>query len=190
MSIRFLKNYVVRPVQVGAVWPSSPGLCRMMVSHFDWASARHVIEYGPGTGVVTPYILERLHPDARFFAIEQNPDFCQSLRNRIPNLDLAEGSVEHVVDYCRERNFPNVDAIVCGLPWAAFPEALQTRCLDAMAEVLKPGSQFASFAYSQFLFLPAAKRFRRKLNDYFSEVKVSPVVWRNLPPAIVYQCRV
>ena len=28
---------------------------------------------------------------------------------------------------------------------------------------------------------------RAELHDYFQQVEVSPVVWRNLPPALVYR---
>ncbi len=189
MSLTFLKNYFNLPTQVGAVWPSSQGLCKMLVDGFDWDTVRYAVEYGPGTGVVTPHILKSLHAEGKFFAVERNPEFCKSLRERFPNLDLAEGSVENVVEYCKQRDFPRIDAVICGLPWAAFPEPLQISCMDALMEVLPPGGQFASFAYTHFLFLPAAKRFRRRLDYYFSEVVISPTVWKNLPPALVYRCR-
>jgi phospholipid N-methyltransferase len=37
--------------------------------------------------------------------------------------------------------------------------------------------------------LPSARRFRRKLRDYFNEVRIDRTVWVNVPPAFVYQCR-
>jgi phospholipid N-methyltransferase len=189
MSLTFLKNYVTRPGEVGACWPSSPQLCRQMVAGLDWDSARYVAEYGPGTGAFVPSVQDRLHADAKYFAIEKNPVFCQILRKKFPELDLCEGSVEDVVQYCRARNFPHLDLVISGLPWAAFPESLQNRCMDALVEILKPGGGFSTFAYAQFLFLPAAKRFRKRLDHYFSSVKVTRTIWRNLPPAIVYHCR-
>ena len=58
-----------------------------------------------------------------------------------------------------------------------------------MLEVLRPGGQFATFAYVPGQALPAAHRLRRKLREVFSEVTTSRVVWRNTPPAFVYRCR-
>jgi phospholipid N-methyltransferase len=81
-----------------------------------------------------------------------------------------------------------LDAVVSGLPWASFPESLQIEILDSMMQVLRPGGQFATFAYLQGLLLPAAKRFRKQLDKYFSKIELSPTVWRNLPPAFVYRC--
>jgi phosphatidylethanolamine/phosphatidyl-N-methylethanolamine N-methyltransferase len=37
--------------------------------------------------------------------------------------------------------------------------------------------------------LKSAQRFREVLKQRFGSVSVSPVVWRNLPPAIFYSCR-
>lgn len=189
MSLKFLKSYLTKPREVGAVWPSSPQLCEGLVSGLDWSNANYVAEYGPGTGVVTPFIQGRLNPNASFLAVEKNSEFCQLLRQRYPQLDLVEGSVERIVEFCRERNFPQLDIVICGLPWASFPESLQDRCLDALFEVLKPGGEFSTFAYTQLLFLPAARRFRKRLSKYFSEVKTTRTFWRNVPPALVYQCR-
>jgi phospholipid N-methyltransferase len=36
--------------------------------------------------------------------------------------------------------------------------------------------------------MPAVRRFRRMLPDYFSRVTRSRHVWRNLPPAFVIRC--
>jgi phosphatidylethanolamine/phosphatidyl-N-methylethanolamine N-methyltransferase len=188
MSRMFLRNYLSRPTQVGAVWPSSRHLSKMIVDGFDWENIRYAVEYGPGTGVVTPFILQALHREAKFFAIERNPEFCDLLRKKFPALDLAEDSVENVIELCRQRNFPRVDAIVSGLPWATFNSKLQESCLDAMMQVLPPGGRFATFAYWNGMLLPAAQQFKKRLRKYFSEVKLSPTVWRNVPPAFVYRC--
>ena len=58
-----------------------------------------------------------------------------------------------------------------------------------MMAVLRPGGQFATFAYLQGLLLPAARRFRANLGRSFSQVERSPTAWTNLPPAFVYRCR-
>jgi len=188
MRTKFLRNYVFKPNQVGAVTPSSRFLCRMIVDGFDWKTIQYVVEYGPGTGAATPMIMQAVKPDAKFFAVERNPEFCEILRRKFPDLDLAEDSASNIQTLCQQRGIPHLDAVVSGLPWASFPETLQVEILDAMMQVLRPGGQFATFAYWQGLLLPAAKRFRKQLDKYFSKVEMSPTVWRNLPPAFVYRC--
>jgi phosphatidylethanolamine/phosphatidyl-N-methylethanolamine N-methyltransferase len=189
MSFTFFKNFVRRPSQIGAIAPSSRCLADEMVRWFEWDRIRNVVEYGPGTGVFTSAIREQLRPDANFFVIERSSELCQILREKYSDLDVCEDSVANVRSQCAARGITQVDAVICGLPWASFPEVLQDSCLESMAAVLAPEAQFATFAYWQGLLLPAARRFRRKLNCHFNDIQASPTVWWNLPPAFIYRCR-
>ncbi len=184
----FLKNFLRHPTQVGAIAPSSPGLVEAMVEWFDWDKARGVVEFGPGTGVFTEAVVERLHQDAKFFAIERSADLVATTRSRCPGVKVVQDSVTNVAELCRQESMGQVDAIVCGLPWASFSESLQSEIMEAMLEVLAPGGQFATFAYWQGVILPAGKRFSRRLHSTFATVERSHTVWRNLPPAFVYRC--
>lgn len=193
MSLReqrdFLVQFLFRPAGVGAVAPSSRHLAQAMVEWIDWSELRVVVEYGPGTGAFTADILARLPAEARFFALEINPTFCEALHRRFPELRIYRQSVQEVDQVCQQEGVSQVDAVLCGLPWAAFSHREQVAYLDAMFRVLRPGGQFVTFAYLQGLVLPAGRRFRRRLDEYFSTVESSRTVWRNLPPAIVYRCR-
>ena len=44
-------------------------------------------------------------------------------------------------------------------------------------------AEFTTFAYVTGMVLPAAQRFRDKLDKYFSRVERTKVIWLNLPPA-------
>ena len=187
-QLLFLKTFLLHPTQVGAIAPNSTALVRMMVDGIDWSSARGVVEYGPGTGVFTAGIIDHIQPGTKFFAIERSPDLVKATRNRCPGVDVVEDSVTNVEQHCAQRGIIQVDAIVCGLPWASFSDSLQQEIMDAMFRVLKPGGQFATFAHLQGLALPAGRRFARHLSRHFSVVEKSPTVWRNLPPAFVYRC--
>ena len=160
-----------------------------MVEWIDWPNLQAVVEYGPGTGSFTRAILEAKRRESRCFAIELEPAFVAILKRRFPGVVVHQDSVANVRALCDREGIEQVDAIISGLPWAAFPESLQTQFLDAAMSVLKPGGQFVTFAYLQGLLLPAGKRFRRMLQRYFAEVGTSGVVWFNLPPAFVYRCR-
>lgn len=187
--LTFLRSFIRRPTEVGAIAPSSRGLAEMMVAGIDWAETHAVVEYGPGTGVFTARITELLAPDARFFAIEKSPELAERTRQRCPGVTVYEDSVANVQSLCRRGGIGQLDAILCGLPWAAFPESLQRECFDAILGVLRPGGHFNTFAYWQGVVLPAGRRFQRLLRQTFSEVQRSPTVWNNLPPAFVYRCR-
>ena len=57
---------------------------------------------------------------------------------------------------------------------------------DVVLDVLSPGGAFATYTYVQSPLMPAGKRFREKLQRCFGNIQISPVIWQNLPPAIVY----
>ncbi len=187
-TAHFIKAFLRNTGQVGAIAPSSPQLAQLMVDWFDWNEIRSVVEYGTGTGVFTGKIESVRHPEANFFAIEMDPELARITSERFPDVTVCNDCVTNVKALCEQAKVDTVDAILCGLPWASFPDVLQDECLDAMFDVLPPGGKFATFAYWQGLLLPAGQRFKRKLKERFSEVHFSPTAWKNLPPAFVYRC--
>jgi len=190
-ALLFVQQYLRAPGQIGAVAPSSDGLCERMLETIDFAAARTLVEFGPGPGNVTRVIASRLQPTTRFFAIEANPAMAAVFHGRFPGLRLHEGSAANVCEFCVKEGLPpsnSVDAIISGLPWAAFADELQNSILEAAVRVLRPGGQMVTFAYHTGLLMPAGKRFARTLPRHFSKVEKSRPVWFNLPPAFVYRC--
>jgi phospholipid N-methyltransferase len=160
-----------------------------MVKGLGLASAEAVLEYGPGSGAFTRFILPELKPGARFAAIELNPQLVRLFKSRFPRVQVFQDTVANARAICEQAGIPSVDCIVSGLPWATFPAGLQKKCLDEMMRVLKPGGHFVTFSYVHALPLPPARRFASLLPHYFTEIEKSRVVWLNLPPAFVYRCR-
>lgn len=185
----FIGQFITKPTVIGAIAPSSRRLSERMLEGIDLEHATAILEFGPGTGAVTDVVLPRLGRHTRFVAIELNPVMADSFRRRYPGVRLRQESVENARRICDEEGIDTVDAVVSGLPWSTFTDALQDRILDAMLDVLKPGGTFVTFAYHVGVWLPSGRRIRRKLLDRFSSVEKSRSVWRNLPPAFVYRCR-
>ncbi len=186
---KFISEFVCHPKAVGAVAPSSQQLARHLMRSIDWGDTTTLVEYGPGTGAITRAIVSQLQPEMKFLAIEINQCFAEILQSRFPEARVCKGSVEQVKEHCQRHDIDSVDVILSGLPWASFSEPRQTAYLNATMQVLRPGGQFITFGYLQGLLLPAGRRFRKKLRDYFGEVRVSKPIWANLPPAFFYCCR-
>lgn len=187
--MKFLKEFIAQPASTGAIAPSSGFLAQMIVKDLELDRAEAVLEYGPGTGVFTEFILRGLKPAAKFAAIELNPNLADLFKSRFPSVVLFQDSVANVRSICDHAGIRSVDCIISGLPWAVFPESMQIQFLDEMMRVLKPGGRFVTFAYLHGLALARAKKFSNLLPNYFTSVSKSPVVWLNVPPAFVYRCR-
>ena len=185
LTFQFLKN----PFSVGAVCPSSPFLAEEIAKNAGLETALSVAELGPGTGALTGAILKRKSDEAKFFAVELNVSVLEIFRKKFPEVKIYNESAAKLGEIARKEGLTSVDSVISGLPWAAFPESLQDELLSAIAGTLSPDGCFSTFSYIHCPLLPAGKRFRNKLSEYFASVETSAVVWRNLPPAFVYRCR-
>jgi phospholipid N-methyltransferase len=185
----FLGQFLAAPRSVGAVWPSSPALAAAMLAPVDLTGAPTIVEFGPGTGAFTAPILAALQGRGRYVGIELNPLFHRRLAARFPQAEFAQGSVADLAPIMATRSITRIDAIICGLPWAILPAALQDQVFDAMDSLLAAGGMFITFGYVQSLPLPGARALRRSLTARFAEVKRSSIIWRNVPPAFAYYCR-
>jgi phospholipid N-methyltransferase len=186
-AVRFLKEFVSKPQEIGAIAPSSPALARQVVGSVEWDRVQVAVEYGPGLGAITGEILTRTE-GKNFFVIELNQAYADRFRRKFPEVPLYRDSVANVAAIAAEHGVGAIDCVISGLPWAIFSDAVQDELLDATFQVLRDQGQFVTFAYMHGLALPAGRRFRKKLARRFREVDRSPVVWRNTPPAVVYHC--
>lgn len=186
MSWVFFREFLANWKATGAVAPSSAQLARRMIRAAGIERADCILELGPGTGPFTSLIRGAMRPGARYLGLDMNPAFVTSLRHRFPGLRF-EAAPAQEFDYAAFLGADGrFDAIVCGLPWTAFPEALQVAILDQVMPRLREGGVMATFAYSGFHLLPNGRRFRTLLRERCSRLDESQTVWPNLPPAFVY----
>lgn len=183
-----LKQFLRHPLQVGAVAPSGKALCRELVSFLELENAGTVAELGPGTGAVTREAIKHCGSHTRFFAVELDKKIYEEFKLNMPGVEIFNANACDLDKLCQRENIDALDAVVSGLPWASFPAVLQQDILSAVVRSLKPGGKFSTFAYLQGMILPGGVHFRKLLKKEFSQVTLSRVVWKNLPPATVYRC--
>lgn len=147
-----------------------------------------VVELGSGTGVFTEQILKKITSDAVFFSIEINPIFVEMTRKKCPKALVYEDSAVNIGKYLKINGRKGCDSIISGLPWAGFSEELQQELLNSILNSLKSGGKFVTFAYIHGQYLKAGERFKELLKKNFSKVEKSKIVWKNFPPAFVYDC--
>lgn len=199
MSFKTFTPEALRDVTTtGWVVPSSRYLARAMLAPLPLESARCVVEFGPGTGVMTQPMLELLAPDARLLAFEVNPRFCDYLRQTLPDprLEIICGSAERLPEVLAARGLGPVDAALSSLGLTVMPEPLRDRILQGLAGAMAPDGVFTQFQYLHSLlayFQPhdgQLERFTalRLLERYFGEVSAE-IILRNIPPAIVLTAR-
>lgn len=179
---RFFKGWLKRPLQMGAISPSSKALGRVMAAYVpvEPVVSRNmaVLELGPGTGVVTQSLIDRGIAEESLVLVEFSPEFCVLLRARFPRARIVQGDAyaEGPEIEAALAGRP-VGAVVSSLPLFNKPDAVRENVIGAALARLPAGHPFIQFSYALTLPVKPAKIAAR--------VEISPWVKLNLPPARV-----
>jgi phospholipid N-methyltransferase len=194
----FVREFLRNPSATAAIAPSSRVLARRMVEGIDLAGCKSIVEFGPGSGVMTRAVLEQLPHGwfasgggkGTFIAIEYNPRMAAGIAEEFPQAIVVTDSAANIEGLCASNGVKpgSLDVVISGLGWASFPPALTTQILEATARTLRPGGHFRTFAYHVGLVKKNAWHLRAELKRLFGAVETAHGAWANLPPAFVYRC--
>lgn len=187
---RFLREFLRDPLHTAAVAPSSAALAAAMTQAVPTDGAPTVVELGPGTGAFTAAIAARTAGRGRHVAVERHAEWAALLRERYPHVEVVCGDVGDLAAILRDHGVPPADAVVSGLPWAAYRAASGRDLHAVIACAMRPDATFTQFAYSWTRrWAPPARAQLAELRGHFADVRIGRTVWRNLPPAVVYRAR-
>jgi len=166
---------------IGSMVPSSKYLAAKMLDHIPFKNTKLIIELGPGTGIFTEKIIQKLDVTTQLIVLELNSEFYQELKAKIchTNVHIKEASADKIGEIMLELGFEKADIIISSLPLANFSAKLRNSILEVVKESLNENGSFIQFQYS--------------LNAYKNLKKLFPVVKLNFtalnfPPAFVYTC--
>ncbi len=184
-TLALLHAFFRHPTRIGAVAPSSADLARAMVSGLSLEPHQTIVEFGPGTGPFTAEIRRILPRPACYLGIEIEPRLAALLRERYPELRIVEGSAAEAPRHLAEAGRASVRAVVCGLPFASLAAPIQDGIIRAFDALVGPGGEVRTFQYVHAFPMPAAVRFRRRMDALFGPHTRGAPLLRNLPPAYV-----
>lgn len=178
----FLKEALSSIKTTGTIKPSSKYLVNDILKNVDFEQVRNIVEFGPGNGVITHEIVNRMHKDARLICFEINEAFYNHCKQTFAHdsrvVVLQESAFE--VDAIAPRNGMNeVDVVVSSLPLSLFDEDQLNTAMSSMKAVMSDQGALVQYQYSlgKYFFL----------KKHFPTVKIGFTA-RNLPPAFVYYC--
>lgn len=186
----FAREFLRSPLDTASVVPSSAALCRELTAPVPESGDPVVVELGPGTGVVTAVVQQRLGRRGRHLAVELNPRFADALSRRFPAVEVLCADARALPELLARRGLC-ADVVLSGLPWAAFQQGDgDGPDLPAvLAATMAPGGALTQIGYAVTRRARPARRQLADLRAAFEEVTTSRTVWSNVPPAVVHVAR-
>lgn len=173
------REFVHQPSAVGSAFPASRFLVDAMLDPIDFADAKIVVEYGPGSGPVTRALLARMPRDSVLLAIDLSPRFTRHLRDAIddPRLVAVTGCAASAGSVLDRLGLGPADLIVTGIPFSTIETPLGARIMETSAALLSDHGQLVAYQMRDAVTALLVPRFERI--DHSRE-------WRNIPPCHIY----
>lgn len=176
-TLTYIKNFI-RDKQVASITPSSRFCVKRVCKHVDLSEKRFIIEYGPGTGVYTNYLLSHMNENSILYAFEVNNEFVKKLKLLDdPKLEIHHAGAEKLPEKLGAHIKGKVDYIISGIPFSFLSSGQRNKILMQSYEYLKPGGLFLAYQTSTHL--------KDSLETYFDSLETEFELL-NLPPMVVY----
>lgn len=175
-KVVFVRSFLKDPKTMGAIYPSSKRLAKIMASYVIFAQNQLIVELGAGTGVITQAMLNRGIPADRIIAIESSSDLVENFRIRFPKVKMIEGDASCLAELLKNEIRP-IGTIISGLPLRSLSKESKERILSTISSVLSSHGRYIQFTYA----------LRSNMDFYPQHYKLihKKLVWVNVPPAKV-----
>ena len=177
----FFRRWLVNPLQMGSVVPSSPALCRRVAAQIDRRPDEAVLELGAGTGVISRALLGAGVPADKLLVVEIVPAMAAHLRRSLPGVQVIEGDARRLPELLPRQWHDRIGSVVCGIPLVLLALVEQRRFIDAI-EAVAPGKGFLHYSYCVTSPLPWRKHAMAARREAWTPLNFPPAsVWRYTP---------
>ncbi|MFH1053093.1 MAG: hypothetical protein V1740_01630 [Candidatus Woesearchaeota archaeon] len=167
--------------RVASVVPTTQVAVRKICKGIDFEKDNVYVEFGPGTGAFTKYILERMTPGSRLFLFETNQMFVSNLGRNYGNsrVHIFHDSAENVRQRLHDNGVSSVDYIVSGIPFSMLSDHSADRIISDSCEALSERGRFIAYQCTTYI--------SGYMNKYFRNINVSYTLNWFLPPLRVLE---
>ncbi len=178
-TIDYIKNFI-RDKDVASITPSSSFLVKRVCKKIDYSEPRVIVEYGPGTGVFSEYLLQHLKPGSKLILIEKNEGFVEILEEMAedPRVLLYQDSAENVADILKDAGEDVADYVLSGIPFSFLSDEVRTELIRETRRVLGPDGRFLVYQNYNHMEKPLREHFDHVTKEY---------ELLNIPPMYAYE---
>jgi phospholipid N-methyltransferase len=178
MSVLFFKRFLKRPFQIASIVPSSRALVERVASKIDFDHARVIAEYGPGEGVHSRELAQRMRPDAQLLLFELDAAFSRDLARQFESdrrVHVINANAATIGSELALRGIAHCDYIISGIPFSILELEKKRNLLRQTHDALAPGGEFIIYQVTNELRQHAID-FAHADSEYFLQ---------NIPPMFI-----
>ena len=178
-KIDFFKTFI-KDRDVASVTPTSLHCVKKVCTNIDFKKDFTLVEYGPGDGVFSKYLLTKMTPASKLILIELNRDFTEQLKTslRDPRVEIHNTRAGDVESVLHPEEIGKIDYVLSGIPFSFLKKDRKHAVLQATKNILKDGGLFLAYQTSGHLKKPVMDVFGNYETDF---------VPLNIPPYFVYK---
>ena len=146
MSVLTYVREFFRDYKVGAVNETSQEGVQFICKDIDFSKDLTIVEFGPGSGIFTHYLLSKMSPKSKLIAFETNTHFADSLKKvNDPRFSLVDRSCEFIHKEVKART---ADVIISGIPFTFLSPKLRSTIVKRSQSCLHPEGEIILYQYS------------------------------------------
>jgi phospholipid N-methyltransferase len=181
MLQKFLKN----PNVIGSIIPSSKYLASSFVKSAEILPSHKIVELGPGTGVMTKYILQKCSPQ-NLLLLEIDKDYASKLQNMYIDTKVINDDAKNIKVHINQNGWSDVNTVFSGIPFTVLDYNKTEEIIRNTYDSLEKNGLFISFLYAANPNRKKVKFFEEKLKEIFKGIQSQELIIRNVPPATIY----
>jgi len=169
---------------IASITPTSEWGVKKICSKIDFSHCQVVVEYGPGTGVISQHLLKNMGPNGHLLLVERNMDFAKILKKRFPDprVTIINDCASRVLDALAQLGKVKADYVISGIPFSFLTNSLKDTIIKNTFTALKPGGKFLAYQ----TFYQANNHLKDHLEQCFPAVIIEYEML-NLPPLRIYE---
>jgi len=180
MGSKLFINEFINDKNVGAVAPTSNHLTQKIITKINFENVSTIVEYGPGNGVITRILLDKMKPDAMLYVFETNNIFFNNLSEiKDKRLVIINDDAENAKNILKNSyQIEKVDYIISTIPFTFIEKRKRKRIIYKSFVLLNEKGMFITYQYSWLIFNLIKKQFKK------AQWKL---VLLNLPPVFIIE---
>ncbi len=178
----FFKEVFKNLKTLGTITPSSHFLVDKMLRDIDFSKAKIILEFGPGNGIITKKILQKLHKEAVLICFEVNDTLFKEL-NKIKHsqLKVLNASAENIKEELNKLGYTDCCHVISSLPLSNISNKISNNILQRLYAILKNNGTYTQFQYTLSYYKKIKSVFHKSVSLDFEIL--------NVPPAFIYRCK-